>query len=256
MSIYIQRIALLLLMSISINGFSHENECHFDLEYDLKINGKTLTISDHNKEWIRINDANELFIKGEKQTLNAQQDALVQTLKQDYMNLVPSIAKVAGEAAEIGLKAATLTLNALFIDDPTTTEELVRKLDSLSEKISEHVSETQFNGSTINNRFMDREYSDELETLISDIASKASGKIMTNVFRQVFSSDPEETKDFEFRMEMFEHDLETEVEKEALALEQATEKMCDQLKRINSTEEQLSKSLSSFAQIDIVKIHR
>ena len=236
------------------NGVNAEiNACDYDFPYDIEIKQRNIQISDHHKEVLSINADNQLFIRGEKQSLTHNQQQLVDEMAMGYRSLLPSIAAIAGEAAEIGMKAATVALNALFIDDPALQSSLLKKLDGIGEKVKANVSEQHLNGHVLSDDVLNNEFEQEIEALVTEAVEKASGKVLLKTIAQVFSGDQEEINDLEFRMEMMGEDLAMQVESEAEKLEKEAEKLCDKIAELDKVESNLQTALPSYSAINLIK---
>ncbi len=246
----------LLATACSIIAFSAHaklQSCDFNLPYDIDIERQEVKLSTNDRELMRIDENNRLYLDEHLQSLNAEQQKLVEQMGNEYRALVPSIAKIAGEAAEIGIKAASLTLSALFVDDPTFSDSITTKLDGISEKIEAHVNSKHLSGNLLSEGELDSALEADLEAVIEEAVSKASGKVVVNVLAKIFSGDPEEMNDLEFRMEMFEKDMEAQVEKEAVKLEASAEELCQRVAELDKVEEKLQRALPAFANKDFIR---
>ncbi|MEE4245479.1 MAG: DUF2884 family protein, partial [Kangiellaceae bacterium] len=141
---YFTALSASVLLSASL--YAEISTCNYDFSYDIDINEKTVVISDDNKELLKIDQTNQLYLEGERQELNSKQQALVKDMGEQYRELLPTIANIAAEAAEIGIKAAALTLNALFVDDQAKADKLMVKLDGIGDKIRKNISNKHLNG--------------------------------------------------------------------------------------------------------------
>ncbi|WMS86008.1 DUF2884 family protein [Pleionea litopenaei] len=244
----------LLISLVSVSAFAgiQTDSCKLDLPYDININKQAVEILDHGNSLVKIDNSNQLYIKGERQILNAKQQQLTTEMAVECRAMVPIIANIASEAAEIGVKAASITINALFVDDIEFQDKMMKKLDGLSEKIKANFNESYVNGQLLNDAKLDQTFEKEIESLVSEAVEKASGKIVAKSLAQIFSGDEEELADFEFRMEMFGEDLERELEAQAADIEKEAVKFCDHLRRIDAVETKLQAELAAYKHIDLV----
>ncbi len=223
-----------------------------DMPFDIEIDEREVSISKESKEILLIDDSNQLFIHGKKQSLNTEQEQLVTEMGDGYRNLLPAIAAVAAEGAEIGVKAATMTLNALFVDDPEFNGQMLKKLDGISETIKENINATQFNGTLISHDSLGDKLDNEIGALVEEAVSKASAKTILTAVSQVFSGDEEELNDLEFRMEMFSADMEAEIEASAVHLELEAERLCLEVANLDLIETKLQAALPAYQSIDLI----
>jgi len=223
-----KKILLALMVSmttLSVNA--HDNECNFSLDYNININNDTIRFAnDKNKTIVFSSD--QIEINGKKLVLTAEQKEKSREFQQRTRAIVPKIAEVAIEGAEIGVKAATLAVTALFGENQDVHKDLIQPIERISDKIKANINEKMINVETLENSF-DNEFEQEIESLVAKAMSKYSGKILGQIMGSIFSGDDEEIKDFEFRMENLEHDIETYVESQAEGLEHKAEKLCDDM---------------------------
>lgn len=217
---------------------AHNNEvCEYGLDYNININSNTIMFSNEQTNTVEFSDSS-ITVDGKKLELNTEQRGYSRQFQQGTRQVVPKIADIAIEGAEIGLKAATLAVTALFGDDQAVHKDLILPIERISDKIKANVNDKMINAHTIETSF-DQELEQEIEGLVAKALSKYSGKILGQVLSSVFSGDNEEMKDFEFRMENLEHDIETYVDSQANALEAKAEKICEDIKLLSELDQKL-----------------
>ena len=244
------------LFAMSLTSFAHTqiDSCEIYVDYDIDINDRTIKISRDSEEVVRIDKKNQLFLKGKKQTLNEEQQALVNEMAADYKKLLPQVSEIAIEGAELGMKAATIALGALFDSDNDQVEALTTKFEQLSDKLKEHVNDKHLSGKVMTMDFFEAEFEQEVEAIVTEAVENINGKQIWSMIGKFFSSDRQEMEDFEFRMEMLEHDIEAQIEQEAEQLEKSADLLCEHLKRMDKTEKKLSKELSEYKHYDIIRV--
>lgn len=242
--------SLLLLSCASI--FAKDN-CRLDFPYKVVVNKGVVTINDQKQELLRIDHKNKLSLYGESQNLNNQQQKLVTQLGNGFRSTMPKIADIAGEAAEIAVKAVMATINTLFSDNPDASNRLIRKLDGLSKRISAEVQRKHLNGHYSDIEGVSEEFERELDSIVSEVVENASGKAFLSIVSQALSNDEEEQKDLEFKMEMFGKDLEAQMEYEAERLATAAEQLCAQFKELDRIEAELQAEFPAYAKLDLIR---
>jgi hypothetical protein len=230
-----------LLAVSSLSASAHSNQsCEYGLDYNLQINPKSIQFTHPDRETVEF-AGNTLVVGGVSLQLSQQQKALTEQFASKTRKVVPKIAEVAVEGAEIGLTAATLAVNALFGEDPQVHQDLIVPIKKISDKIKANINDEMINSKVIEESF-DQELEQEIENLVAKALSKYSGKILGQVLSSVFSGDREQMKDFEFRMENLEYDIERYVESQASALETKAEVICEEIKILSDIDQKLTKA--------------
>ncbi|WP_196139820.1 DUF2884 family protein [Aliikangiella sp. G2MR2-5] len=206
---------------------AHTEACHFSTDYNVDINEEEIVFSKPDGDRFRFVE-NALFINGDKVALTEAQSEASRQLQQNTRKMVPKIARIAVEGAELGIKASTMVLTSLFGDDEQIQQDLIKPIEAISQKIQTNINETHINTAELE-KVLEDAFDDEFEQLIEQAATKYSGKIVGNVISAIFSGDEEELADFEFRMETLEHEVEKYVEENAAELEVQAESLCGEM---------------------------
>ena len=175
----------------------------------------------------------KLLIDGRSIELTSEQQVANKNLQARTRLLVPKVADIAIEGAELGIKAATLVISALGGATPAEQKEMLEPLNKISQKIRDNVNSKTLNNKTLSDSF-DKEIEEEIEQFVAKAIRKFSGRMIGQLMGAIFSGDEEseEMKDFEFRMENLEHDIETYVEANARELEIKAEALCGDLEQM------------------------
>ncbi len=241
------------LSLLSTASSANINTCDIEFNYDLNIDNQQVIIAKKQKELVKFSTSNDLYLEGTKQSLNAEQQELVNQMADGYRAIVPLVANVAAEAAELGIKAATLTMNALFAKNPELNQEFLTKLDGISERIKVHINETTLNGSAFSEDGLDQELEQEIESLVEKAITESSRGLIASALSGIFSGDEQEMKDFELRMEMFEQDIESQIEAEAGKIEIEAEKLCNKVKSLDEIETKLQRALPDYSKYNLIR---
>ncbi len=235
-------IAIVVSGTIGLSGMiggvsAHSNECDFSVNYNINIDDQQIRFDKKNGSKI-VFDGDELMIDGKLVSLTNKQQQTSQDFQRRTRAVVPKIAQIAVEGAELGVKAATIALTGLFGNGEDVHRDLIEPIEAISSKIKANISETSLNTEALEESF-EEDFEDEIEKLVETAISKYSGKMITQIIGSIFSGDEEDIKDFEFRMENMEHDIERYVETHAEALEEKADELCVDLKAIAELDEQL-----------------
>lgn len=215
------------ILGMSCVAQAESNECRFSTDFDIDINDTSVVFEKEAGDKIEFK-GKELLINGESIKLTPAQTDASLSLQDGARSMVPKIAKIAVEGAELGIKASTMVLGALFGNDPDMHKDLIKPIEKISETVQKNISKTKMNTAELEKVF-EEAFDEEFEQMIETAASKYSGKIVGNVLSAVFSGDSEELKDFEFRMENLERDIEKYVEANAKDLEKQAESLCTEI---------------------------
>ncbi len=235
-------IAILLSGTIGLAGMiggakAHSNECDFSVNYNINIDEQQIRFDKKAGDKI-VFDGDELMINGKSVSLTDMQLQNSQEFQRRTRAMVPKIAQIAIEGAEIGVNAATIALTGLFGDGKDVQRDLIEPIEAISAKIKANISETSLNTEALEESF-EKDFEDEIEKLVETAIGKYSGRMVSQIIGSIFSGDEEDTKDFEFRMENMEHDIERYVKNHAEALEEKADELCVDLKAIAKLDEQL-----------------
>jgi len=218
------------ILLASSNLAAHSNVCDYSLDYNIKITDEQIVFNKKGEREI-IFFGDKLSIDGKYVSLNNDQREANRAFQQETRQILPKIAEIAVEGAEIGVKAATLVMTSFFGEDEEVHTDLIKPIESLSEKIKANINKNSLNTDQLEQSF-DNEFEKEIEGLVEKAISKYSGRILSQVLGSVFSGDNEELKDFEFRMENLESDIEAYVETQAKVLESKAESLCEDFARL------------------------
>jgi len=221
----------------SSNAIAHSNVCDYSLDYNVKVDDRQVIFSKSSGKTIILTE-DELIIDGSVKELNRQQATAHKALYQETKQILPKIADIAIEGAEIGVTAATIVISSFFGNDPEVKTDLIEPVESVAKKIKDNINKNFLNTEKLSNSF-DQEFDAEIESLVEKALSKYSGKAISRVIDAIFSNDAEEVKDFEFRMETLEQDIETYVDGKAKNLEIKAESLCSDIANLAAYDREL-----------------
>jgi len=239
------------ILFASSNAIAHSNVCDYSLDYNLVIDKKQVMFSKSNGKKI-ILTKEELIIDGSTQELNKEQAIAANALYYETKKMLPKIADIAAEGAEIGVTAATIVISSFFGDDQAVKTDLLEPVQSIANKIKENINENFLNTEKLDRSF-DQEFDSEIEQLVEKALTKYSGKAISQVIDAIFSNDSEEIKDFEFRMETLEQDIETYVEGRAKTIEMKAESLCSDMEKLAKYDGELE-SIAGYPKEGIIQI--
>ncbi|MFT6734499.1 MAG: hypothetical protein ACJAS9_002700 [Polaribacter sp.] len=208
-------------------------QCEYSVDYNVKIDKQKISLTHPQKKSITFTSEG-LVIDGKSIELTTAQKDSSNRLQVKTRDLIPKVADIAIEGAELGIKAATMVITALGGASQAEQKEMLEPLDKISKKIRENVNHKTFNNKTLSDSF-DKEIEKDIERFVAKAIKKFSGRMIGQLMGAIFSGGDEkseEMKDFEFRMENLEHDIETYVESNATALEAKAKVLCGDLEKM------------------------
>jgi len=238
------------ILVTSLSAAAESDVCDFSIAYGIEVDQQQIKFTDKDKTTIVFsNDA--LTIDGKPVKLTNDQLKTSQAFQAETRQLLPKVAEIAVEGAELGVKAATLVVTSLFGGEPSVHKDLIQPIEAISEKIKANINEHMLNTDALEKSF-DDEFEEEIENLIGKAMGKYSGKMVGQILDSIFSGDSEEMEDFEFRMENLERDIENYVENEAKDLELKADVLCDDFQRIAKLDKQLE-GIQNFPKDGIIQ---
>ncbi len=223
-------ILAVLLSGVIANVNAHNDGCDYSVDFDININENLITFDKKSGDKI-VFDGDKLLINGESVSLTDEQLQASLELQKETRQVVPKIAYIVVEGAELGVKAATIAMTGLFGDSEEVRKDLIEPIEAISAKVKANISKTSLNTQALDEAF-EEDFEAEIEKLVETAITKYSGKMVSNIIGSIFSGDEEDMKDFEFRMENMEHDIERYVETHAEALEDKADELCVDLDSI------------------------
>ena len=230
-------IIVIALTVASLSISAHSNVCKYSINYNIEINQQQIKFDDKNNRSL-IFTSDQLLIDGKPAELTEEQLKTSRAFQAETRKILPKVAEIAIEGAEIGVKAVTIVVTALFGADDEVHADLIQPIEAIAAKIKANVSQHSLNTRALEKSF-DEEFEQQIESLMSKAISKYSGKIVGQILGSIFSGDSEELEDFEFSMENLEHDIEMYVETHAQALEIKAESLCEDFAIIAKLDKQL-----------------
>lgn len=230
--------ALLVASTITGSAVAHgsqsysSDQCEYSVDYNVKIDDQLIQLTHPKNKSITFMQG-KLLIDGKSVALSSEQAEASKAFQAKTRVLVPKVADIAIEGAELGIKAATMVITALGGATQAEQKELLEPLNKISEKIRANINHKTFNNKTLSDSF-DEDIEEEIAQFVAKAIRTFSGRMIGQLMGAIFSGDKEseEMKDFEFRMESLEHDIETYVESNAKVLEAKAGALCVELEQL------------------------
>lgn len=252
-------LATTLLLSTTF-GHAHGNDfdsqhCGIEINGHISMTDAQLNVSMANGTEILIDEQQRLFIAGQQQLLNQQQQHWVEDYYTGMYQAVPATTGLANDAIDLAGTAVNQVFSELF-QDPSFGEELNSQLAAINQRIQQkfyaddgsiHLESLEFE----DGNFVDDAWEQELESLISEYVLSSIGRLMVTVGTQLLTGSMD---DFEQRIETFGEDIEMKLESQAVHLEKKAEALCDILKQVDKAETHLQDSIAGLSELDMVRV--
>ncbi len=235
------------------SAMAHSNSCDVDMTYDIQIDGKTITLSENDQEKVRIDGNNNLFLKGQKQSLNGQQQESLSDYASEVRGLIPVVNELAVEASALAVEAVTDVSTALLSDSPETAEKIQKRVDNLTSELKAYVSDNHLKSQKLEAYIEDSEFQDEVEGLVREVVADMVQGNIGNMIAAAIRGDEAEIEAFEARMEKFGEKMEQKYEAKAELIEKKAESLCDLVEKMDEKEDKFVKEFNDFEEYQLVK---
>ena len=225
---------LLSLCAFAALSTSAHQQCDFGLEGELEYNEGEITFLTQSGEIkVRIDQQNVLYLEGDRQSLDSEQQKLVSAYAAQIRETIPLVFEIIVEASEIGLQAATMALEVLF--EGEDFDGLSKDLAEIREDLEQKIDATHFS----TRQFEDSELEERIEATVSKAVATVMPEIAAMAIRAAFS-DEGGLAGIEARADKLELLIEQKVEARADALEVRAEGLCKVMEKLDALEEKLA----------------
>lgn len=237
--------------------FAHDS-CDVELETGLTINESTLEFfdSDNKRDVLyAIDNDHNLTVRGEKVSLNDEQQALVEQYTTGVRAMVPQVRSIAIEGVDLAIEGVNLAFNELLGEGNDVGADLTQELSSLREEVSTRF--TVEHGFTIgengldNDELLGEEFEQRIESAVEKAVMGSMGSLLVALGQEMMFSGGD-TDAFETRMERFGENIEHEMELRAEKIEQKADSLCLAAVEIDLIEEELKASIEPLANINVI----
>lgn len=237
---------MLVFGSASSTAYSNNLVCDADFAYNIDVKNNELSFSTRGQQKVLITPAQELYLDGHKQALNAEQQALLKDYNRQIRQLLPQVAAVANEASAIAVDAVASVTSALLQDNPDKAKEFTAKVEKLSAGLRKHISQNHLRPEGIVEYIESSNFEAEFEALVESAVADFMENNVGEIIAAALSGDEDKVKAFEQRMEKFGAEMEQQFEARGEALEKQAEKLCHLVKNIDLKERELVKAFAKF----------
>ncbi len=248
-------IAAAICASLSVAGVqAKEVNCDVTINYALKMDRNDIRLFDDNREVVKIDGGEQLYIGDRRQTLDDDQQALVSEYAARIRKLAPIAARTAREATTLGLEAAEETLVALLGPDNRVNEETMSKLRQISQEIRQHLREDDLDWPRLERELEDGQMGHELESLVARVIASATASITGEMVSAAIRGDKGRLSELEARLESLDESLGDAFESRAEQLGEQAEYLCDEAKSLDALEARLVTGVKAMAPYELLTL--
>ena len=221
---------------------AHNGEmCNYELDYDLTVQDSAITFSNDSNTNIEIDQDNNLYVNKQKQSLNNEQQKLIDNYADGVRVLIPEITEIAIEGVNLGVQAAGMALGALLGEGDPDFIRFNSKIEDLANTITINLDANNFSSSRIEDAF-DDDFEDELESVVEEAVTEITPRLMAKVVAAAMSGDEHQISSIEDRADSIEDEIKNVIEPQAEALEARADELCVSIEDLNTLENKLVES--------------
>jgi len=227
---------VILLLSSCMVASADSSVCHFSSQYNIEVDENRVMFRKRGGSRYEFQRGNLVINDQQIKLAPGQQDS-VTGIYETTRQLIPKLADIAAEAAELALKTTTVVLTTFFGGDEEIYQELVRPIEVLADKIRENITADHFNAGAMDRSF-EEAFDEEFELLLSTALGRYAQTI-GDVVAGLFSSEGPSIKDLAVRLEDMGEQLQSYVEASAHDIRADAELLCQDFAQLDLYDDQL-----------------
>jgi hypothetical protein len=229
-------IATLLLCGLSAPAFagpaSSSRLCDYQMQYDIDIDGDSAHLRNARSAPDIDIVGDRLWVDGKERALSAIERQRLVDYRKELSGFTRNVSHVALEGAQLGIESAVLAISALTGDEDDG-KKMLSRFDGLRSRL-----EQQLDGKHLPAKMLGKDYDEELDATIDQIAQEAvvqiSGGVAKLVAMSLFAPSL-----IEARADRVEKLVDTHVEQRGNRLERDADALCGQVRRLDALENAL-----------------
>lgn len=254
--------ALVISSTAAANNMNiNPDACDVRLNGSMQFQNNELTITTDSGKEITFNSNEQVYVDGKKLALSASEEANAG----EYYEAVQKAVPLTVEIAIDGVELASDTLTEVFGELVGHDDSLVQDIDSLFADVRYELDQKFYNdegGFVLNgddlmyDGWAGNTWSNQFESRIDDITSKAVGKLMVSLGSALlFGGDGEATERLQ-NLENLDVVIEQKVEAKASNIEAKAEDLCVILEKADEAENALRYSNDELSDLNVIKFNK
>lgn len=249
--------SIALCSTAAFAGNDHDS-CNINIDGKVSLIDEVLTITTEDKDVIRIEAGETLYVNNDYVSLNSEQQNWMESYYQGIYSAVPAAADIALHGVAIASTAVTEVFGNLLGANSSAIDDINYKLEEISDKIqynfyaedgSIRLDSTQFSDGEV----FGPKWENEFEEAIEEVVMSSIGHLLVAIGTKMMFNGGD-TDSFEANMEDFAADIEQRIESQAEELEVKAEALCSQLAGIDYVENNLQSSVEELSGLDIISV--
>ncbi|WP_428311698.1 DUF2884 family protein [Hydrocarboniphaga sp.] len=230
-------IATLMLCGLSLparaGNASTSQLCDYRMRYDIDIDGDSAHLRNARSAPDIDIVGERLWVGGSERALTAIERQRLSDYRKELSGFTRNVSHVALEGAQLGIESAVLAISALTGDDDNG-KNLLSRFDGVRARL-----EQQLDGKHLPAKMLGKDYDEELDSAIDQIAAEAAVQISGGVAKLVAMSLFAPSL-IEARADRVEKLVDTHVEQRGNQLERDADALCGQVRRLDALENALN----------------
>ena len=245
----------LLLVLLLLFCFPAAANCNMAFRYGVLISPEHIRMMQNNRTHVQINHDQQLFVRGELQTLSEEEQRLLQQYAEGLRKFVPEIVSLAVDGVEVGLSSIEAMLAGVGSQSQqdewralireTTFQFLSRFVRS-----GDHFYLAPQSLNELDN-FLNRELKPQLTSLARRTVGAVWGALRDALRQSDNNFERAETQDWQSVNQLMEK-ITLGMDEKMVELEAKSALFCQRMRELDHIESKLQKRIASLAQFDVV----
>ena len=234
----------LFIFGLFLSSSALAAECTIDLNYNIQVSSKALSVSDETETLYKIQQGGLLAVKGKSVALNEEQRALTEEYAGEVAALVPQWIALVSDALTVAEESLGVAFAAAFGDDSAAVAKTTQALASARERFeaSSSAQDGVYSISVLAFNDVDGAFDEEFSEDLEDAVMASLGSVFAEIGKTMIASEgsfEERMEDFGRRMDLMAEELKSMGER----LEETAEALCDGMKNVQKLERKLRKEV-------------
>lgn len=248
----VRLISILFLCCFSVSAFA---SCNMAFRYGVLISPDQIRIQNNNRTELQINHNKQLFIKGEWQELNEEEQQLLQQYAEGLRKFVPEIVSLAVDGVEVGLSS----IEAMLVGVGNKSQQaewraLIRETTfqflSRFVRTGEHFYLAPQSLNELDN-FLNRELKPQLTSLARHSVGAVWGALREALKQSDSNFEQAETQDWQSVNQLMEK-ITLGMDEKIVELEAKSALFCQRMRELDQIESKLHQHVPQLATYDVV----
>ena len=237
-------------------NISDDAQCHAEVNHAVRVGPRFIDArKDHGDvgSLFYYDASGQLVVAGEEVALDERQQVLLQQYRSQLHEAGRELTLISLEAVDLALRGVSIALTVLAGSDHPDTLEIQQTSAEILQRAEDHLNqngEVYTFGDPEIDEFIEQVISEEFEPRIEQVAKDSAGTIAWHALKAVFTGG----RSIEREAEEMAEGIERDVEQQAERLEERANGLCDLLKEIDGTEQQLHAAIPALGAYDLVNM--